>query len=422
MATITRSVPIRLDDPDLADTVREITRIKRSVSEVAWNLGAPLSAPRLQKEQYHATRAGSSLNSQLVISAYRAVVGAYSSARANDKRRWRDYKRRQARSSKELRAPRRALDAPFAFRKESGLFLVGERGRDAAFRADGTLSISTLTGRKRLHWRAGKWTKDTIESAQRINSINVVLRGKMVLGYVSVDLEVPDPVHGPVIGIDRGEVVPAAAVSPDGTARLWSDEEFKRRRAHTKNRRSELQSLLEDRKARNADTRSVRRALKRLGRTNSNRATSFARDMAAQVCQWAPVGATLVLEDLTGIGNSPKFSKDMRERLSLWPHRKVLTALQSRAERDGLTVALVNPAYTSQLCSACGSLGSRSGRNFRCDCGHKEHADINAAKNIRNRYVASRQAETRGEVSRPQARSSDAGKRTRKPPPSGGGH
>lgn len=411
-----------MDDADLAETVREITRVKRLVSEEAWNQGAPLSAPKLQKASYYDTRDRSPLNSQLVISAFRVVAGAYSSAKTNDNRRWREYKRRQARSKKELRAPRRSLDAPFAFKREAGLFLVGERGRDAAFRPDGTLSISTVAGRKRIHWRANPWTRRALESASRINSINVVLRGNMVLGYVSYDIDVPDPTHGPAIGIDRGEVVPAAVVSADGSHRIWTDEEFKLRREHTKKRRSELQALLEDRKARKADTRSVRRALKRLGRTNSNRTTSFARELAAQLCQWAPPGATLVLEDLTGISDSQKFRKDMRERLSLWPHRKVLTAIQSRAERDGLLVVLVDPAYTSQLCSDCGALGTRSGRNFKCACGHEEHSDINAARNIRNRYIISRQAESRGEVNRPQARSQDAGKRTRKPPPLGGGH
>jgi putative transposase len=48
-------------------------------------------------------------------------------------------------------------------------------------------------------------------------------------------------------------------------------------------------------------------------------------------------------------------------------------------------VILVNPAYTSQKCSACGHIhaDNRKGESFRClECGHTDHADINAAKNI----------------------------------------
>lgn len=46
----------------------------------------------------------------------------------------------------------------------------------------------------------------------------------------------------------------------------------------------------------------------------------------------------------------------------------------------------VNPAYTSQRCSCCGFTDKESRKSqaqFVCvACGHAEHADVNAAKNI----------------------------------------
>lgn len=49
-------------------------------------------------------------------------------------------------------------------------------------------------------------------------------------------------------------------------------------------------------------------------------------------------------------------------------------------------VEKVSPAYTSQTCSACGSVDARSRENqarFACtSCGYTENADVNAAKNI----------------------------------------
>ena len=48
-------------------------------------------------------------------------------------------------------------------------------------------------------------------------------------------------------------------------------------------------------------------------------------------------------------------------------------------------VVLVDPAWTSQTCSACGNVDrrSRKGRAFKCvACGHVEHAHVNAARNI----------------------------------------
>ena len=49
-------------------------------------------------------------------------------------------------------------------------------------------------------------------------------------------------------------------------------------------------------------------------------------------------------------------------------------------------VEKVNPAFTSQRCSTCGQVDSKSRESqavFRCTaCGYACHADVNAAKNI----------------------------------------
>ena len=61
------------------------------------------------------------------------------------------------------------------------------------------------------------------------------------------------------------------------------------------------------------------------------------------------------------------------------------------AERGG-QVFFVDPAYTSQTCSACGCINRESRKSqasFLCvDCGHEAHADVNAAINILRRSPA----------------------------------
>jgi len=59
--------------------------------------------------------------------------------------------------------------------------------------------------------------------------------------------------------------------------------------------------------------------------------------------------------------------------------------LTYKAEDAGRSLGLVNPAYTSQDCSKCGHRKVKllSERTHHCMvCGHREHRDINAAKNI----------------------------------------
>lgn len=59
---------------------------------------------------------------------------------------------------------------------------------------------------------------------------------------------------------------------------------------------------------------------------------------------------------------------------------------------DGYQKAVIriNPAYTSQMCSACGHTQSenRDKEEFLClSCGHVDHSDMNAANNIRQRGI-----------------------------------
>ncbi|MCZ7415031.1 MULTISPECIES: transposase [unclassified Streptomyces] len=69
-------------------------------------------------------------------------------------------------------------------------------------------------------------------------------------------------------------------------------------------------------------------------------------------------------------------------------HRLQL-ALTSAARSTGTTLVKVNPAYTSQRCHACGFVaeGNRESQAvFRCknpECGNIDHADVNAAKDIK---------------------------------------
>jgi putative transposase len=63
--------------------------------------------------------------------------------------------------------------------------------------------------------------------------------------------------------------------------------------------------------------------------------------------------------------------------------------LAYKAPKLGSELRVVRPAFTSQTCSACGLRDPESrpgcGRLFACTtCGHVEHADLNAARNIYN--------------------------------------
>jgi putative transposase len=74
---------------------------------------------------------------------------------------------------------------------------------------------------------------------------------------------------------------------------------------------------------------------------------------------------------------------------SAWGKTKLYT--EYKAKRLGKLVLDINPALTSQACNHCGYThpdNRKTQSDFVCkSCGHSDNADINAAKNIRNKGV-----------------------------------
>jgi IS605 OrfB family transposase len=97
-----------------------------------------------------------------------------------------------------------------------------------------------------------------------------------------------------------------------------------------------------------------------------------------------------VLEDLTDIRKQRK-GKVLNGWLSNWTFYQLEQLLNYKAAALGKQVVKVDARYTSQKCSACEKT-EKSNRNksrYKCSCGYVEHADTNAAINIRNNYFLS---------------------------------
>ncbi len=91
----------------------------------------------------------------------------------------------------------------------------------------------------------------------------------------------------------------------------------------------------------------------------------------------------IAMEDLTGIyerGGIPQ------RWLRRWAYFELQQFVEYKAEEVGIEVFQVEARYTSQTCSKCGHKAKenrKSQAKFECvECGHKENADLNAARNI----------------------------------------
>jgi IS605 OrfB family transposase len=132
-------------------------------------------------------------------------------------------------------------------------------------------------------------------------------------------------------------------------------------------------------------TSSSRRLLKKRGRREARFAADVNHQISKRIVAEAErTGCGIAVEHLTGIRDRVRLRKSQRAALHSWAFVEV------------------DPAYTSQTCSACGWVAKKNRRSqavFECGrCRFVGHADHNAALNI-----ASRGVERWGEVMRPYA-------------------
>ena len=98
----------------------------------------------------------------------------------------------------------------------------------------------------------------------------------------------------------------------------------------------------------------------------------------------------IIVEDLSWDKKSNKKKYRLGFDLSSWDKGYLQERIDFKAHENNITVTPVNPAYTSQICSCCGKLGERNGKEFKCDsCGIVLNADYNASINIKNRKETS---------------------------------
>ena len=100
----------------------------------------------------------------------------------------------------------------------------------------------------------------------------------------------------------------------------------------------------------------------------------------------------LIIEDLKYVKYKSKLSSKTMNKVQRWSYKKTIDKLERLCEENGVLIIKVNPAYTSQTCSQCGSIHkeNRNGEDFLCvDCGYKTDADYNASINILHRGIYS---------------------------------
>jgi putative transposase len=384
---IQRTIPIKLEqDVDLQTTLECFAKAKNIASQYCDNKSQkPLNRTELHDIAYKKLK-DTGITSQLACNVIRAVAAAYVT-------REKEYKRRVKRAKTKKRDIPIKNPNPIIFTRESALFLIGIRGRDARFTKDGYISISTVSGRKKISYSINKNMLERFHSAVTFDSLTVINDNGILRGKLTLSLEIPDSKGTNPVGVDLNATKLIVAVNREDGEFIYDGTNLKTQNKRSRQVRKRLQKKLALLKAEGSDTHSVRRSLKRLGRTISNRTTNECRVAAKHLLDWVPDDSVIILEDLDierASKRDYKNSKTGRRKKNEFPYKKLRVAISSKAELYGVSVEFVNPAFTSQKCNSCGKLGIRSLSKFSCDCGYSADSDVNAARNIRDRFVVVR--------------------------------
>lgn len=241
------------------------------------------------------------------------------------------------------------------------------------------VSIWTLDGRQAIPFVCGPRQRELL-ATQRGETDLAFVRGKWFL-FVGCEVETPAPldVEG-ALGVDLGIV----NLATDSDGESYSGRQIEQRRKWYQTRRQSLQKV---------GTRSAKRRLRQL----RGRQQRFQKDTNHCISKRLVAKAErtkrgIALEDLKGIRTRARVrGPEQRARHSNWAFSQLRQFISYKAERVGVPVTLVDPAYTSQCCSACGHTERRNRKSqsqFCCVvCHYQLPADENAAINIERAAV-----------------------------------
>jgi transposase len=272
--------------------------------------------------------------------------------------------------------------------RDEGFRIVGRRGRQWDVRR-----LSRKTGEvwiPKAGWVRFRWSRP-VPSGAKSYRVTLDRAARWHVAFAAIPAPVPAPGNGEVVGIDRGVVVSAALSTGEllRVPRLTARERGRLRRLERKLARAKRGSNRR---------RRVKFAIARLKARETARRKDWAEKTSIGIARRFDL---IQVEDLQ-VKNMTRSARGTRENPSRHARAKSALNREILASGWGLLVRRledkapgrvekINPAFTSQRCSACGHVDRKSRESqavFRCTaCGYVGNADVNAARNIAAGHV-----------------------------------
>lgn len=208
-------------------------------------------------------------------------------------------------------------------------------------------------------------------------------RGKWVADVAStLPAPEPTPAQG-IMGVDLGVKVPAVVhVLGKGNRFFGNGREQRAKRRQFYARRRKLQHAKQVRAVRKSQGKETR-WMRDVNHKLSHQMVAHAQQQSVGIIR---------LERLAGIRqrtartSGGAHARTNNRMIATWTFRQLATFIAYKAERAGIAVEWVDPAYTSQMCPACFQRTKATDRRYVCvECGWTGHRDTVGAINISRR-------------------------------------
>ena len=359
MAVRTVCFPLDLtkdQELSLSKTIDLYAKAWKLCVDVAWDMKY-LTKHKVHDETYYKIKKELKLKSQYICSSRNKAVESVSALRV--------LKRRGKKVSK----------------PKIGKIPIRLDSRTLSFSKDRKVaSITTQRGRIKIpliwHRQAKKYEQWSCKAGE----IGFDRKNRWVL-WLIFEKRITLPVKtGVVLGGDRGIKHPIVLSNNIFYGAKWWNEH-------------ERKLLLLISNLQRTGTKSAKRHINKVWRRLKRFRENCDRIIAKGIIASLQPGDTIVLEDLTNIRDScgvkGKARKKHREKVGRWSFDRLNNTINYNAELHGIHIEYVKANYTSQTCSSCGVVEKNNRKSqslYACSCGLTLHADLNAARNIANKW------------------------------------
>ncbi len=322
----------------LFDTMKQYSKAVSYIADRGFKSGVR-NRYELHHLCYYGAREKFNLPSQFVINANRVASQTLKSVRTN-------------KGSK----PIFKEHLPLAFDK-----------RTFTFSSD-KVRLTTIKGRvdvpievPECYWKYLDWSPQT--------ALLTINTNKMFLHLTfSRDVNIQTISNRLQLGVDVG----INHVAVTSQRQFFSGKKIKNKMIKYKRLRTKLQAK---------GTRSSQKLLKRIS-GRERRFKAWANHNISKAIVSNCDAGTIVMENIKGIRKQRR-GKRFNFWLNGWNFRQLQSFIEYKALQKGVRVVKVSPYLTTQTCSNCGNLGSRSKGFFVCShCGYSLNADLNASYNL----------------------------------------